>query len=446
MRRNRVRSYTIDAENEEDFNTKCENALKNESVNMNSLTNSNLNQKALKDHEYNQNNKNSKNKSEYNFEGFEEILSEEDLSDEIDSEDLIDKINEKTNDEEERNIELLCIYLKQSICLQAKNNIENENIFYRSKNPFHALSGNAIYDINIKELVDNIMAENEFEEKNDKLKDSEKGKGSSLKEFISHNIKGDYTLKIMVLSNNDSTKNLFINKFLGISNEKNKNEDFDDIDFEIRKKQIRLFSKNINLQIFDTSEEFHNNLSSKIYYQFSNGFFIFIEATNHNSQVYLENIFIKLEKYFLEKTVVIFGINMLFKKDCCINGFNLREFASNKNCLYVPLKINDFTIQNSIIINILHLILIKKIDFKKESIRKSSKEEKKICGIKNNLAKKISNLSSKNLDGFIYDITKMNIPNSMGYQQNYRINHINVFDTENKSIFMKKKSRKWSLG
>jgi hypothetical protein len=290
------------------------------------------------------------------------------------------------------------------------------------------------------------MAENEFEEKNDKLKDSEKGKGSSLKEFISHNIKGDYTLKIMVLSNNDSTKNLFINKFLGISNEKNKNEDFDDIDFEIRKKQIRLFSKNINLQIFDTSEEFHNNLSSKIYYQFSNGFFIFIEATNHNSQVYLENIFIKLEKYFLEKTVVIFGINMLFKKDCCINGFNLREFASNKNCLYVPLKINDFTIQNSIIINILHLILIKKIDFKKESIRKSSKEEKKICGIKNNLAKKISNLSSKNLDGFIYDITKMNIPNSMGYQQNYRINHINVFDTENKSIFMKKKSRKWSLG
>lgn len=447
MKRNRVRSYTIDAENEEDFNKKCENALKNELLNLNSLGDTNLKQKGLEDHEINQNNLISKNKYQYNFEGFGEILSEEDLSDEIDSDDILDKINDKTTDEDERNIELLCIYLKHSISLQAKENaIENENIFYRSKNPFHALSGNAIYDLNIKELVDNIMDDNEFYDKNESTKNNG-NKSVSLKEFISHNIKEDCTLKIMAMSNNDSTRNLFINKFLGLSDEKNKNENIGDIDFEIRKKKIRLFSKNINLQIFDTSEEFHNNLSSKIYYQFSNGFFIFIEATNRNTKTYLENIFIKLEKYFLEKTVIIFGINMLFKKDCCINGFNLKEFASNKNCIFIPLKINDFTIKNSIIINIINLILIKKIDNKKESLRKSSKEEKKINGIKNNLTQKISsNLSNKSLNGFIYDMTKMNIPYSLGYQKEYRINHINAFDTEKRNIFTKKQSRNWSLG
>ena len=442
MRRNRVRSYTIDAENEEDFNKKCENALKNELLNMNSFTKTNSKQNDLKDNELNQNNSISKNKYEYNFEGFGEMLNEEELSDEIDSDDILDKINDKTNDEDERNIELLCIYLKHSISLQAKENIiENDNIFYRTKNPFHALSGNAIYDLNIKELVDNIMAENEFEEKNENIKNND-NKNISLKEFISHNIKGDYTLKIMAMSNNDSTRNLFISKFLGISNEKNKNEN---TDFEIRKKQIRLFSKIVNLQIFDTSEEFHNNLSSKIYYQFSNGFFIFIEATNRNTKTYLENIFIKFEKYFLEKTVIIFGINMLFKKNCCINGFNLKEFASNKNSLFIPLKINDFTMKNSIIINILNLILIKKIDNKTESKRKSSKEEKKINGIKNNLTKKLNNSSSKNLNGLIYDITKIDVPYSLGYQKDYRINHINAFDTEKRNLFTKKQSRNWSL-
>ena len=37
MRRNRVRSYTIDAENEEEFNNKCEKVLKNNLSNVNSL-------------------------------------------------------------------------------------------------------------------------------------------------------------------------------------------------------------------------------------------------------------------------------------------------------------------------------------------------------------------------------------------------------------------------
>jgi hypothetical protein len=246
------------------------------------------------------------------------------------------------------------------------------------------------------------------------------------------------------MSNNDSTLKSYVNNFFLRENKKLKNEDFDNIDFEIRKKQIRLFNKNISLQIFDTSNKFHNNLSSKIYYQFSNAFFIFIEATNHNIQKYMEDIFIKLDKYLIEKTIVIFGVNMLFKQDCSIDGFNLREFASNKNYLYIPIKINDFTTKNHIILNILNLILIKKIDNKKESTRKYSKEDKNFGNLKKDITNKINDLSSKNLNNYIYDITKMDIPNSIGYKKDYRINHLNAFDTEKKNIFSKKKSRKWS--
>ena len=51
-------------------------------------------------------------------------------------EDIIDKLEDNHIEQDEKNIELLCIYLKQSIALQAKNNNKNgnDNIFYRYKN------------------------------------------------------------------------------------------------------------------------------------------------------------------------------------------------------------------------------------------------------------------------------------------------------------------------
>ena len=421
MRRNRVRSYTIDAENEEDFNKQCDSLLKKIEYN-------NKNDDEIKE---------LIEENNINYDDFGEINSEDDLGDENDSSDNLNNIEEKNINQDEKNIELLCIYLKQSISLQTKNNNnnENDNIFYRYKNPLHILSGNAIYDLNIKELVDDIMTENELGN------NDVNGKNISLRDFISQNIKEDCTLKIMFMSNNDSTLNSYVNNFFSIENKKEKNKDIDNIDFEIRKKQIRLFNKNISLQIFDTSNKFHNNLSSKIYYQFSNAFFIFIEATNHNVQKYMEEIFIKLNIYLIEKTIVIFGVNMLFKQDCSIDGFNLREFASNKNCLYIPIKINDFTMKNHIILNILNLILIKKIDNKKESIRKYSKDESNIGNMKKDLTNKINNLSSKNLNNYIYDITKMDIPDSIGYKNEYRTYLLNVFDTEKKNIFSKKKKQ-----
>ncbi len=196
------------------------------------------------------------------------------------------------------------------------------------------------------------------------------------------------------MSNNKSTKNSFINKFFDTKNNKEKNkEEIMDEPFEIRKKQIKLFNKNITLQIFDTSDEFHKNSISYIYYKTVSSFFIFIEASNHNSKKYLEFIYEKLNKYTNNKTCVIFGVNMLFKDDCTIDGYNLREYASEKNMMFIPIKINDFDLKNSLIINLLNLILIKGIDNKmsKESLRKESKE-KRLGGVKNKLTDKIKYL------------------------------------------------------
>ncbi len=133
------------------------------------------------------------------------------------------------------------------------------------------------------------------------------------------------------MSNNKSTKNSFINNFFGIKNNTEKNKDeINDEPFEIRLKKVKLFNKNISLQIFDTSDEFHKNSISNIYYKTVSAFFIFIEASNHNINKYLEFIIEKLNKYINSKTCVIFGANILFKEDCIIDGNNLREYGVKK--------------------------------------------------------------------------------------------------------------------
>ena len=452
MRRNRMRSYTIDAEDEEDFIKEYEKAQRSRLSRKNFEEKENdrisevdedehLSPKKIKKISYNYNDL---EEDEYSGLGVNnnDDDDEELFDKEYDDKDLIKESEDimiKKDNNEEKGIELLYYYLKNTVMGDSKNMNNNEIIFNKNKN-IRALSGNAIYDLNIRELVDNILADNDNE-----YNKTNEGNNNSLRDFIFQNIESDCTLKIMFMSNNKSTKNSFVNKFFGVIKDKNlkkdKNEIIDD-PFEIRKKQIKLFNKNICLHILDTSDEFHNNAISSIYYKTVSAFFIFIEFTNHNAKKYLDYIIEKISKFIINKTVVIFGINMLFKQDCTIDGDNLREYASDRDFLFIPISINNFDLKNTIIINLLNLILIKGIDHKINinSMRKGSKE-KIIGGFKNKLANKINNDSSKK--NIIYDITKMNIPSNLGYKKRYRMKHINAFDIDDD--FDKRIKRKLSV-
>ena len=440
-----MRSYTIDAEDEEDFIKEYEKAKRSR------LSQLNFKEKEVQERiseveeeETFSPKKIKKISFHYNddedddYSGLGAINNNDGDEDEDDllgkecEDDDIIKYDEevifKKDNNEERGIEMLCYFLKNSVIGESKNMSNNEIIFNKNKN-IRTLSGNAIYDLNIRDLVDNILAEND----NEYNKNNE-GNNNSLRDYIFQNIESDCTLKIMIMSNNKSTKNSFINKFFGINddiNDKmNKNEKDEIITepFEIRKKQIKLFNKNICLKIFDTSDEFHKNNISTIYYKTVSSFFIFIESSNHNVKTYLDFIYEKINKYTINKTVVIFGINMLFKEDCTIDEFNLREYSKDKDYLYIPINMNNFDLKNTIILNLFNLILIKGIDHKiNNNMRKESKE-KRLGGIKNKLTNKINDSSSKK--NYLYDITKMNVPSCLGYKKKYRIKHINAFDID----------------
>ncbi len=432
MRRNRMRSYTIDAENEEEFIKEYEK------------TKSRLSQMTFKNKEIKESIPEDE-EDELNFQKKPKLsfhLSENDedndsdlgaINNDDDDEDLLgdDRENDiKQEHSEEKGIGILVNFLKTSVMGEIKNmNLTADTLIFNKNKNIMSMSGNAIYDLNIRELVDNILTEND----NEYIKSTE-GNNNSLKDYILQNIESDSTLKIMAMSNNKSTKNLFMNKFFDSKNN-------DDSPFEIRKKQIKLFNKNIALQIFDTSDAFHqgSDVLSSIYYKAAAAYFVFIEATNHNVKNYLEYIFEKINKYIGNKTVVIFGVNMLFEEDCTIDGFNLREFSNEKDILFVPININNFDIRNKIINNLLNLILIKGIDHKINSSISSRKgsRDKKFSGFKNKLT---NNLNKElNMRKNIYDITKMNIPSSLGYKKRYRIKHINAFDIDDYNTSRKRK-------
>ena len=443
MRRTRSRFYTIDAENEEEFIKEYENMAKSRLTEL-EFDNKEENEKIKESDEEDQLS-HRKNRRSINYNNLEEdgeysgLAPMKDLNDE-DEDNLSqqyenDEVLKNSEDDiikdnnEEKGLEILCYYLKNSVTEQSKGNILNNSdcIFYRNKNSIRALSGNAIYDLNIRDLVDNILAEND----NEYIKSNE-GNNNTLRDFILQNIESDSNLKIMIMSNNKSTKNSFINNFFSqkkeFSNKEESTEENLDDPFVIRKKRIKLFNKNISLQIFDTSDEFHKNSTSFAYYNLVSAFFIFIEASSHNSKTYLEFIYSRLNKFISNKTFVIFGINMLFKEDCTIDGFNLREYASDNNMMFIPIKINELDLKNNLVINLFNLILIKGIDNKmsKDSLRKGSKDLR-LGRYKKKLTTKINDSSKKKN---IYDITKMNIPNCLGYKKIYRIKHINIFDID----------------
>jgi len=458
-----MRSVTIDAEDEEDFIQQYEKS-KSRLSQLNFKKNE-IQEKIPEDEDddlsYQKKKKsnfitNDSEEGDYsdlgalNNDDDEELLGVDYENDDIikDEEDIIIK---KENSDE-KGIEVLVTYLKNTISYELKNMDFKGNtlIFNKNKN-IMSMSGNAIDDLNIPELIDNILAEND----NEYIKPTE-GNNNSLRDYIFQNIESDSTLKIMVMSNNKNTKKSFMNKFFEIKKDLKKNDNIneikenenDEIDLdeplEIRKKQIKLFNKTVSLQIFDTSDEFHqkSNTISDIYYQKVSAFFIFIESSNHNTKKYLDFIFEKINKYINNKTIVIFGVNMLFKKDCTIDGDNLREYSNEKDVLYIPININNFDLKNCIINNLFNLILIKGIDHKIniDHKRKGSKD-RRLGGIKNKLKDKICNDSNEKNNK--YDLTKMNIPSSLGYKKKYRIKHVNAFDIEDD--YDKKNKRKLSI-
>ena len=430
-----MRSFTIYGENEEEYIKEYE---KTKSRLSQMIFNKNEIKESLQEDE--EDDLGFQKKQSFHFNN----LDEEDDSDlgalnNDDDEDLIgheyDNQENITKDNTgDKGIEILVSYLKTSIMGEIKNMDLDRNtiIFNRNKN-IMSMSGNAIYDLNIRELVENILAE----DGNEYIKSSE-GNNNSLRDFIFQNIQSDSTLKIMVLSNNKNTKKSFMNKFFDVKDEPEEDKIYEEVEtdepFVIRKKQIKLFNKNIGLQMFDISDEFHesSNLITSVYYKAVSAFFIFIESTNRNVKKYLDNIYEKISKYFINRTVVIFGVNMLFKEDCTIDGENLRDYANEKDILFIPINLNNFDLKYSIINNLFNLILIKGIDHKANlnSNRKGSRD-KKLGGFKNNLTNKINNESNQKKN--IYDITKMNVPSSLGYKKKYRIKHINAFDLDDKN-------------
>ena len=280
MRRNRMRSMTIDAENEEDFIRQYDKAKNNSSK---QILYKKENKENIDKDEDDELTDNKKPKESFNVKEIDEDEysdlgainnddEEELLGNEYENDDVLkygeDYIIKKENNDE-KGIEVLVAYLKSTIMGELKNiALKGNTLIFNKNSNIMSMSGNAIYDLNFREIIENILSEND----NEYIKSNDSN-NNTLRDYIFQNIESDSTLKIMVMSNNKTTKYSFMNKFFCTK------EDEENIDeaFIIRKKQIKLFNKIINLKIFDKSDEFHIKSTTilAIYYENFSDFFIF---------------------------------------------------------------------------------------------------------------------------------------------------------------------------
>ena len=77
---------------------------------------------------------------------------------------------------------------------------------YKNKNCIGGLYGNVLYELNIRDFVNNILTENDS-----KYIMSIGGNNNILKDYILQNIESDKNIKKLILSfNNKSTKNILL--------------------------------------------------------------------------------------------------------------------------------------------------------------------------------------------------------------------------------------------
>ena len=149
---------------------------------------------------------------------------EEEIKDNDEEESLLVKSEENICfDDKKTVVNLLCSYLKNNITSlfdYSRCSLE-DTIFFKGKKYKISLSCNCIRDLNMEELMENIVNENDgentcekdFENNIEKTENFLNDKSmstnctnSSLKEFIVKNKPTDFTIKILVVSNNEQSK------------------------------------------------------------------------------------------------------------------------------------------------------------------------------------------------------------------------------------------------
>ena len=116
----------------------------------------------------------------------EELLIRNNENDDINNDDEDVIIKKENNDE--KGIEILVTYLKSTILGELKNmNLNGSTLIFNKNKNIMSMSNNAIYDLNIWELVDNILLEN-----NNEYIKSQEGNNNSLRDFIFQNIESEF--------------------------------------------------------------------------------------------------------------------------------------------------------------------------------------------------------------------------------------------------------------
>lgn len=390
----------------------------------------------------------------------------------------------------ESGLDVLCSYLTDSIKKSEEEKIskigkltpsredfhlENLVIYPSLKKPFRAMSNNAIHQFRVKEALEAIISKKDFDEdeeernsqcqlnerihpitedhfcnqrnpisshikfstKNNSLNSNSTSYSTINKEVLMQNVECEEEfIKVMVVGSTHIGKTKLINNFL----ECRKNKYIPSSGLEIKKKIVKLLSKTVRIEFFDTDANFHMKEPSRIYYRICDAFLYVIDCTKLETFDFIKNVHSKIFDNSCAKSYVLVCLNWDLKVEELEHSIN--TFSNDYNVNVLALKdVDHFNIKNESIGLLFKSVLIKKMDFKTKnkfirsgngSLYSKKTNSNSQSSYQTSGVSPISVFPSNNLSySPVNSDLQENIEYNLGAKGSYQIESYNAFNEEN---------------
>jgi hypothetical protein len=379
----------------------------------------------------------------------------------------------------ESGLNVLCSYLTESIKHSEEEKLspgheDKKLVIYPSlKKPFRAMSNNAIHEFRLKEALEAIITKNESEDEEQKsercinqeypsstddqicqarnhksshnnfsLKNNQNYQPTSCstinKEVLMQNVECEEEfLKVMVVGSTHTGKTKLINNFLDCR----RNKYIPSSGLEIKKKIVKLISKTVRIEFFDTDANFHMKDPSRIYYRICDAFLYVMDCTKLETFNFIKNVHLKIFDNSCAKSFVLVCLNWDLKSAELEESINI--FSNEYNINVLALKdVDHFNIKNESINHLFSSVMIKKMDNKTKNkfirsgngsfySRKTNANSQNSGNSQNFGLSLMSSYTSNNFsDSTInYDLQD-NIEYNIGAKGSYQIESYNAFNED----------------
>jgi len=259
-----------------------------------------------------------------------------------------------------------------------KGDKKYDGLFLRNGNMSRSLTYNSLTDLDVNEALDCLFSPQTEEMRFNYLSEvgnsmlSGSTQPNTLSTLLSQNLEiKDEVLKIMVIGSSMIGKTALINSFIEGNNfDAKKYVYYPTNGMEIRKDFLKLNQKNVKIEFYDTDKQIHQKDITQTFYKICDAFFYVVDSKRAETFEFAKSAHMKITNF--SKSQASFYMFNIEKEEniltalTSVNVVNeenvelIKEFCIKTKVTYCQGKLSDFNQKNTVLLNYLNNVLIRK--------------------------------------------------------------------------------------